>query len=181
MAETLTLIANSNLTNANHVIFVSPPFTTTEQAYNASLKQSIGRALRFGQKKEVVIYKFLALKTIDVDIMQKRTGKRLVKDDNGVWEMKAEEGLTAQQKEANWSSGFVKPGYLDVEDLEEIKSGVEEHEEEDETEMSGVEDSDAETDDKEPNDEAMVEEEMADGELIDVEMTDGGMEDQIVN
>lgn len=180
MVEMLTLIASSNLTNANHVIFVSPPFTTTKQAYHASLKQSIGRALRFGQKKEVVIYKFLVLKTIDVDILQKRTKKKLIQLENGEWEMKAEEDLTAQQKEVDWASGFVKPGYLDVEDLEGTKAGEEEHEEEDVTEMSAVEDNDEETEGEEPNNEEMVEEEMADGEVNDVEMTDGGMDDQTV-
>lgn len=69
----------SNLTNANHVIFVSPLLTKHQQAYNASMTQSIGRAKRFGQQKTVHVYRFLALRTIDVDILQEREHKMLVK------------------------------------------------------------------------------------------------------
>ncbi|KAH0533931.1 hypothetical protein GP486_008950, partial [Trichoglossum hirsutum] len=38
---------------------------------------AIGRARRYGQKKVVHIHRFLALKTIDVDVIQERTAKRL--------------------------------------------------------------------------------------------------------
>ena len=43
------------------------------------MTQSIGRAKRFGQQKTVHVYRFLALRTIDVDILQEREHKTLVK------------------------------------------------------------------------------------------------------
>lgn len=73
------MILYSNLTNANHVIFVSPLLTRTQQVYDASMTQCIGRAKRFGQQKTVHVYRFLALRTIDVDILQEREQKTLVK------------------------------------------------------------------------------------------------------
>ncbi len=36
------------------------------------MTQSVGRARRFGQKKKVHIHRFVALKTIDVDILEHR-------------------------------------------------------------------------------------------------------------
>lgn len=62
--------AGSNLTNANHVIFVSPYLTDREQTYHAAMTQAIGRARRYGQTKVVHTYHFLALKTIDVDVFE---------------------------------------------------------------------------------------------------------------
>lgn len=62
--------AGSNLTNANHVIFVSPYLTDREQTYHAAMTQAIGRARRYGQLRVVHTYHFLALKTIDVDVFE---------------------------------------------------------------------------------------------------------------
>ncbi len=62
--------AGSNLTNANHVIFLSPYLTDREQTYRAGMTQAIGRARRYGQTKVVHTYHFLALKTIDVDVFE---------------------------------------------------------------------------------------------------------------
>ena len=62
--------AGSNLTNANHVIFVSPYLTDREQIYHAAMTQAIGRARRYGQSRVVHTYHFLALKTIDVDVFE---------------------------------------------------------------------------------------------------------------
>jgi hypothetical protein len=112
---------NSNLTNANHVIFVSPPFANTQSTFNASLKQSIGRALRFGQEKTVYIYKFLALKTIDVDITQERTGEKLVRVTEDEWTLKPYEDVTPEEQEVEWGSGTVNENYLRGEDLVEIE------------------------------------------------------------
>jgi hypothetical protein len=86
----LTQRACSNLTNANHIIFLSPLLTETQYHYDASTIQAIGRARRYGQKKVVHIHRFLALKTIDVDITQERTAKRLVFE-GGVYDLKPEE------------------------------------------------------------------------------------------
>lgn len=66
-----------NLTNANHVIFVSPYLTESSGngIYNAAMIQAKGRARRFGQTKPVHFYQFLSLNTIDVNILQNRTEK----------------------------------------------------------------------------------------------------------
>lgn len=111
---------NSNLTNANHIIFVSPPFANTRSAFNASLKQSIGRALRFGQQKTVYIYKFLAVKTIDVDITQERTDEKLVRVTEDEWALMPYEDLTPEEQDEKWGSGIVNDNYLQGDDLEEI-------------------------------------------------------------
>lgn len=63
---------HSNLVNANHVIFLSPPLADTQQQYDQSTKQSIGRVRRTGQEKTVHIYRFAAINTIDVDILETR-------------------------------------------------------------------------------------------------------------
>ena len=73
------MILHRNLTNANHIIFVSPLLTKTQYSYHASMTQCIGRAKRYGQQKTVHVYRFVALKTIDVDILQEREAKTLVK------------------------------------------------------------------------------------------------------
>ena len=43
------------------------------------MTQSIGRAKRYGQQKTVHIYRFVALRTADVDILQEREFGTLVK------------------------------------------------------------------------------------------------------
>ncbi len=74
--------SNSNLTNANHVIFLSPVLTDDQYGYDSSKAQAIGRAKRYGQTRTVKIYHFLALNTIDVDILQAREHKKLVHHGN---------------------------------------------------------------------------------------------------
>ena len=73
------MVLYSNLTNANHVIFASPLLTSTQQSYDALMTQSIGRAKRYGQQNTVHVYRFVALRTADVDILQERELKTLVK------------------------------------------------------------------------------------------------------
>lgn len=60
------------MTNANHIIFVSPYLTDREQTYKAAMTQAVGRARRYGQTKAVHTYHFLSLKTIDVDTFESR-------------------------------------------------------------------------------------------------------------
>jgi hypothetical protein len=67
-----TLITNSNLTNANHIIFVSPLLVESQYKYNSAMTQAIARNRHYGQEKEVRIYHFAALRTIDVDILEHR-------------------------------------------------------------------------------------------------------------
>ncbi|KAI9793644.1 MAG: hypothetical protein M1816_007539 [Peltula sp. TS41687] len=76
--------SGANLTNANHIIFLSPLLVTNQYQYDSATTQAIGRARRYGQKKVVHIYRFISLKTIDVDILQDRTGKMVVKEDGVV-------------------------------------------------------------------------------------------------
>lgn len=110
------LILYSNLTNTNHVIFVSPLLTKSQQTYDSSMTQSIGRAKRFGQNKIVHVYRFLALRTIDVDILQEREGKELVKkggeaSESGEggsdekWAL-VEEAEIDDTMEGGWGSGY---------------------------------------------------------------------------
>lgn len=61
-----------NLTNVNHIIFLSPLLSSTQYDYEATMKQAIRRVRRTGQKKSVFVYRFVALNTIDVDILERR-------------------------------------------------------------------------------------------------------------
>lgn len=120
------MILYSNLTNANHIIFASPLLTKTQQSYNASMTQCIGRAKRYGQQKTVHVYRFFALRTIDVDILQEREVKTLVKkkdlkgkraerrgidrgkpsgESSGEWLLVTENAFD-DALEAGWGSGY---------------------------------------------------------------------------
>ncbi|KAF9696594.1 hypothetical protein EKO04_005577 [Ascochyta lentis] len=64
--------AGVNLTNANHIIFVSPLLVESQYKYDSAMTQAIARSRRYGQEKHVHIYHFAALRTIDVDILEHR-------------------------------------------------------------------------------------------------------------
>ncbi|CAO1624507.1 unnamed protein product [Parajaminaea phylloscopi] len=66
--------AGSNLTIANHVIFLSSLVTEDQATYEATLQQARGRCLRFGQTKEVHVWHLLARSTIDEEIFDRRAG-----------------------------------------------------------------------------------------------------------
>ena len=68
-----------NLQIANHVIFLSSLVIDTQFKYDSIHEQAIGRVYRRGQKKAVHIYHFLAARTIDVNILEDREGKILVR------------------------------------------------------------------------------------------------------
>ncbi|KAH6674208.1 hypothetical protein B0J14DRAFT_562341 [Halenospora varia] len=70
--------SGANLTIANHVLFVSPFYVTGSSAqaqWVATMKQAIGRARRYGQKKIVNVYHFATTNTIDIDILEHRLRK----------------------------------------------------------------------------------------------------------
>lgn len=67
---------NSNLTNANHAIFLSPLLTTTDYEYRSCETQAIGRVRRYGQTKKVHVWRFLTENSIDVEIFQDRGGAK---------------------------------------------------------------------------------------------------------
>ncbi|KAI9841565.1 MAG: hypothetical protein M1837_000611 [Sclerophora amabilis] len=99
--------AGANLTNANHVIFLSPLLADTQYQYESSMAQAVGRARRYGQRKVVHVYHFLSLKTIDVDTIEQRNSKRLVQDDDGNYELKAVSRADYEQMES-WGAGRVR-------------------------------------------------------------------------
>jgi SNF2 family DNA or RNA helicase/site-specific DNA-cytosine methylase len=69
--------AGSNLTVANHVIFVSPLATDRVQ-YNMVTRQARGRCVRPGQQAEVVhIYHMVTVHTVEADILEARLGREL--------------------------------------------------------------------------------------------------------
>ncbi|KAG9759526.1 hypothetical protein KCU73_g3347, partial [Aureobasidium melanogenum] len=70
--------AGANLTCANHVIFYSPLLKRTQYEYEAQMAQAIGRVRRPGQDERVQVYRFVALDTIDVDILEHREHRTTV-------------------------------------------------------------------------------------------------------
>lgn len=64
--------AGSNLQNANHVIFLGPLLRDTQYGYDSTMAQAIGRVRRHGQKRDIHVYRLVALDTIDVDILEHR-------------------------------------------------------------------------------------------------------------
>lgn len=111
------MIPYSNLTNANHVIFMSPLLTSSKSSYNASMTQSIGRAKRFGQHKTVHVYRFLALRTIDVDILQEREEKTLVKKKD------LQEGEAADMRELGDGEADEKWFLVEEDEIDETLEG----------------------------------------------------------
>ncbi|KDQ61535.1 hypothetical protein JAAARDRAFT_30985 [Jaapia argillacea MUCL 33604] len=69
--------SGANLTSANHAIFLSPLLTTTQEIYNACETQAIGRVRRYGQEKHVYVWRFLSTNTIDEEIFEQRTGRKV--------------------------------------------------------------------------------------------------------
>jgi len=65
--------SGANLTNANHAIFVHPLLANNQQEYTQAETQSIGRIRRYGQKKMVHVWRFLALDTMDTKIFEERS------------------------------------------------------------------------------------------------------------
>ena len=65
--------AGANLTTANHAIFVHPLHVGSLQKYIACETQAIGRVRRYGQKKKVHLWRYLAAGTIDTTIYEERT------------------------------------------------------------------------------------------------------------
>ena len=104
-------VFDSNLTNANHVIFVAPLLTHSQHAYDQSYTQCVGRAKRLRQEKTVHVYKFMVRKTQDVDTYQQRMNKKLVNVGQDGWEFKAEADLTDEDKLQQNGSGWDMEDY----------------------------------------------------------------------
>lgn len=107
--STLTLNAHSNLTNANHLVFLSPVPATAKEQWDTAYTQAIGRARRFGQTKEVHVYHYLALNTIDVDLHEQWEDKKLHESSKtGGWLLSPLGDLNEEEKKQDWGSGFFK-------------------------------------------------------------------------
>ena len=64
--------AGLNLTNLNHAVFVHPLLAGSQQEYDSYETQAVGRIRRFGQRKVVHVWRFLAEDTIDTEIYAQR-------------------------------------------------------------------------------------------------------------
>lgn len=102
-----------NLTNANHVIFLSPLLVANQYLYDSATTQAIGRALRYGQKKKVHIYRFISLRTIDVDILEERTGKMVVKEEDGTVNLRKVTDAERKELESQGGGAVRSPIFSD--------------------------------------------------------------------
>ncbi|KAJ6069289.1 hypothetical protein N7499_011176, partial [Penicillium canescens] len=66
------MAAGLNLQCANHVVFLSPLFVSSQPEYAAGMTQAIGRAQRYGQKRTVQVYHLLVRGTVEVNIFARR-------------------------------------------------------------------------------------------------------------
>lgn len=69
--------SGANLTVANHAIFLSPLLAPTQEIYDACEIQAVGRLRRYGQLKDVNIWRFLSTNTIDVELFEQRSGRKV--------------------------------------------------------------------------------------------------------
>ncbi|KAI4715878.1 hypothetical protein E4T48_07929 [Aureobasidium sp. EXF-10727] len=99
--------AGANLTNANHVIFFSPLLKRTQYEYEAQMAQAIGRVRRPGQDKPVRVYRFVALDTIDVDILEHREHRTSIMSE--YQDSECEKTVPGTNFEAKLKQKLVKP------------------------------------------------------------------------
>ena len=64
--------AGANLTVANHAIFLHPLITDSPEEYEASETQAVGRVRRYGQKKKVFVWRFVAERTVEVELQNNK-------------------------------------------------------------------------------------------------------------
>lgn len=69
--------AGSNLTIANHIIFIGPYFTREQRVWQMVVDQAIGRCVRPGQTKNVHVYHLVAENSLDVDVLEHHLKRRL--------------------------------------------------------------------------------------------------------
>lgn len=75
--------AGSNLTIANHVVFVGPHFSRDQRLWQMVMDQAIGRCVRPGQMKDVQVYHLVAENSLDVDVLEHHLKRRLEPGENG--------------------------------------------------------------------------------------------------
>lgn len=66
-------------------------------------EQAIGRAKRYGQHKDVHVYHFICLNTIDVNTIEDAMGGKILMDANGKIDLKRGE-LTEKDKTQDWGT-----------------------------------------------------------------------------
>jgi len=64
--------SGANLTSANHAVFLSPLLAQSQENYTACETQAVGRLVRYGQTKHVMVWKYLTTDTIDEEIYHQR-------------------------------------------------------------------------------------------------------------
>ncbi|KAI9888334.1 MAG: hypothetical protein M1814_000564 [Vezdaea aestivalis] len=120
----------SNLVNANHVIFYSTLVKSNRADYNAVMMQAIGRARRYGQKRDVNVYHLLSLETADVDVFEERNRITLAKESGKFVARKRQLGVKGQFR-SNLDD------MLRLADLDPKAGRADESDDEDEAEMVG--------------------------------------------
>lgn len=70
--------AGANLTVANHAFFVHPLITESAQEYEASETQAVGRMRRYGQKKKVFVWRFVADRTVEGELLKNKGVAKIV-------------------------------------------------------------------------------------------------------
>ncbi|SPO06612.1 uncharacterized protein DNG_09302 [Cephalotrichum gorgonifer] len=75
--------AGSNLTIANHVIFIGSLFSRDQRSWQMVVDQAVGRCDRPGQKKTVHVYHLVAENSLDVDVLEHHMKAHLEPDENG--------------------------------------------------------------------------------------------------
>ena len=51
---------DSNLTSANHIIFLSPLLAESQYHYDSTMMQAVRRVRRYGQTKPVYVHRFVS-------------------------------------------------------------------------------------------------------------------------
>lgn len=101
--------AGSNLTNANHAIFIGPLFTNSLYNYRATETQAIGRVRRYGQTRDVHVHRLLAVDTIDTSIFSARRGEESQKSDYMAIPRSAYVGKQPRKRESGAEIEMISP------------------------------------------------------------------------
>ncbi|RMD44038.1 hypothetical protein DV735_g1113, partial [Chaetothyriales sp. CBS 134920] len=124
--------AGWNLQCISHVLFVAPLLTKSLATYKAMMRQAIGRSLRYGQRRELVhVHYFAMAHTIEVNILEQRQRKFVVKNEDLAEEAGEDEAVFVEPREAFSGLGrYTGPGWAKQGVVRKGAEGGEEEEEE---------------------------------------------------